>query len=84
MRTSTSLSELVKEYIYKHHYKMFPVVEDGRKLIGCVTSKQMKEIPPDEWPSKRVGEIADGCSPDNTVGPDEDAMKALSTMNRTG
>lgn len=81
---STSLSELVEDYIYKHHYKMFPVVEDGRRLIGCVTSRQVKEFSRDEWPSKTVGEIADSCSADNRVGPDEDAMKALSTMNRTG
>jgi Zn-dependent protease/predicted transcriptional regulator len=81
---STLLSELVEEYIYKHHHKVFPVVEDGRKLIGCVTSRRVKEISWDEWPSKTVGQVADSCSPDNTVTPDEDAMKALSTMNRTG
>jgi hypothetical protein len=41
---SISLRRLVEDYIYKYHYKMFPVLEDG-KLLGCVTTREIKEIP---------------------------------------
>jgi len=30
-----------------------------------------------------VGEIAGACTPDITVGPDEDAVRALAKMSRT-
>jgi Zn-dependent protease/predicted transcriptional regulator len=80
---SISIEQLVENYIYKYHYKMFPVVNSGR-LIGCVTSRQVKEIPPEEWGQKKVGDIVIQCSPENTIGPQEDAMKALSIMNQTG
>jgi Zn-dependent protease/predicted transcriptional regulator len=76
-----SLQELVDNYIFKHHFKMFPVV-DGGKLVGCVTLSQVKEIPRPEWAARRVGDLASGCSQENTISPDEDAMKALSIMSR--
>ena len=78
-----SIEELVEDYIYQYHYKMFPVV-DGDRLIGCVTTREIKEIPRDEWKRKTAGEIAVQCSPGNTIGPDEDAIKAISVMNQTG
>jgi Zn-dependent protease/CBS domain-containing protein len=81
---SLSVAQLVEDYIYKHHYKMFPVVEDTNRLIGCVTTKQVREIPREEWGQRRVGEVAIQCSPENTIGPQVDAMKALSIMSKTG
>ena len=79
---SVSVDELVQDYIYQHHFKMFPVVEDG-KLTGCVTTREIKEVPREEWSNRTVEEIAKPCSQDNTISPDADAMDALSTMNRT-
>jgi CBS domain-containing protein len=81
---SITVDQLVEDYIYKYHYKMFPVVEDTNRLLGCVTTKQVKEIPREEWAQKRVGEIAAQCSSENTIGPQVDAMKALSIMSKTG
>lgn len=79
---SLSVEDLVEDYIYKYHYKLFPVVEDG-KLLGCVTLNQVKEIPKEERHQHTARELARNCTEDNTVGPDEDAMKALSIMNKT-
>ena len=78
---SLSVEDLVEDYIYKHHYKMYPVVEDG-KLIGCVTINQVKEIPKEERDKRKVAELAQSCSGKNTIGPDEDAMQALSIMRK--
>ncbi len=77
-----TVEELVDNYIFKYHFKMYPVVEDGR-LIGCITLGQVKGIPKTEWGSRRVGEMALGCSKENTISADEDALKALAVMNRT-
>ena len=81
--SSITIEQLVEDYIYRYHFKMFPVVDSGR-LAGSVTMKQIKDIAREEWPKKTVGEIAVACSPENTIGPDADAMIALSMMNKTG
>jgi Zn-dependent protease/CBS domain-containing protein len=80
---SISVSKLVEDYIYKHHFKMFPVMDDGR-LAGCITTRQVKEVPRQEWDSRTVGEIAQECSGENTVSPETEALQALALMNRTG
>jgi predicted transcriptional regulator len=74
---SLSIKDLVEEYIYTHHYKMYPVVGSG-KLLGCITTRMVKEIPRGQWQSRTVGESLSGCSPENAVGPGVDVIKALS------
>jgi len=78
-----TVENLVDNFIYKHHFKMFPVLDDER-LVGCVSTSQVKEINRAEWPGTRVGDIAESCTDDNTISPDTDAMDALIEMNRTG
>ncbi len=77
-----SIEELVEDYIYKHHYKMYPVVK-GEKLLGCITLKQVKEIPKEERANRKAGELLKACSRENSISPDEDVMKALSLMRKT-
>ena len=78
-----SVMSLVRDYVYRYHYKMYPVVE-GDSLVGCVTTRDIKKIPQDEWEQYTVGEIMGGCTPENSIHPDADAMKALVTMSHTG
>jgi Zn-dependent protease/CBS domain-containing protein len=78
---SITIEELVEDYIYRYHYKLFPVV-NSHKLVGCITTKEVKEIPRAQWGEKTVGELADPCSAENTIRPDADAVQALSTMRR--
>jgi Zn-dependent protease/CBS domain-containing protein len=77
---SLPLDEFVHDYVYRHHFKMFPVVDDGR-LLGCVTTRQVKEVPRDAWADRTVGDVVDGCSDANSVHADADAMDALKMMN---
>jgi predicted transcriptional regulator len=78
-----SVKELVDEYIYKYHYKMYPVVHDGQPM-SCVTTKDIKELPREQWEQKKVFEVAHPCNKDNSISTEEDAVKALSIMNKTG
>ncbi len=80
---SISIDELVEDYVYKHHFKMFPVVDEGR-LLGCVTTRDIKNVPRDQWGSKDAKSILRWLGKENTVDPGMDAMKALDAMNRTG
>jgi Zn-dependent protease/predicted transcriptional regulator len=81
--TSLTIDQLVNDYFYRYHYKMFPVSE-GDGLLGCVTPQQVKEVPKEEWKNHTVKEVLSPCSGENTIAPHTDAMQALSLMNRTG
>ena len=81
---STTVEELVEDFIYRHQFKLFPVVEEANRLHGCVTMKQVKDIPREEWQSRTAGEIAVGCSPENSIDVKADAIEALALMTRTG
>jgi Zn-dependent protease/CBS domain-containing protein len=80
--SSVPVDELVNDYFYKYHYKMFPVT-NGQGLSGCVTTRQIKELPKDRWSERTVGDIQESCSNENTISPHADAMSALSRMKRT-
>jgi Zn-dependent protease/CBS domain-containing protein len=79
----TSVREFVDDFILRHHYKMFPVVDEAGRLAGCATLNQVKEIPREEWDLRRVADLSKACSMDNTVSPDGQVLSALSLMSRT-
>ncbi len=81
--SSATIRELVDNYVYRHHHKLFPVVDDGR-LSGCITLNRIKEVPREEWDTRTVGEFAFFCNEENTITPETDAVKAFSLMHRTG
>src|SRR4029077_19830360 len=81
---SLSIADLVEHYIYRHHFKMYPVVDDSGSLLGCITTRDVKELPREEWDRQTVGAIARRCGPESTVSADADAMQALSQMSQTG
>ena len=76
-----TIEQLVEEYVYTHHHKMYPVVDDGQ-LVGCVTVPAIKDIPRAEWSQRKVADVLQPCGPENTIAPDTDAMQALSQMSR--
>lgn len=81
---SISLDQLVDDYIYKYHYKMYPVVQGEDQLLGCINLNQLKEIPREEWAMRHVADVLDTCSSDNIIELHADAVKALAKMRRTG
>jgi Zn-dependent protease/predicted transcriptional regulator len=83
VQDSLTVEQLVEDYIYKYHYKMFPVMS-GDKLVGCITTREVKEIPREKWSSETIREAASACSPGNTIPPQTDAIKALAMMNQSG
>jgi Zn-dependent protease/CBS domain-containing protein len=83
VQDSITVEQLVEDYIYKYHYKMFPVLS-GDRLVGCITTRQVKEIPREAWSRETIQEAASACSPENTISPDTDAIKALASMTQSG
>jgi CBS domain-containing protein len=80
---STTLERFVEDVVYRYHHKLYPVVTENGKLEGCISTRAVKNVPREEWPRKTVGELSSSCSPENTIGPEEDATKALGAMNRS-
>jgi CBS domain-containing protein len=78
-----TVRELVEDYVYRHHHKVFPVVRDGR-LLGCVTTTQVGAVGEDQWDQRTVAEIVEPCSQDNIIAPEADALEAMAKMQRTG
>jgi Zn-dependent protease/predicted transcriptional regulator len=78
-----TVQKLVNDYIYKYHYKMFPVVADDT-LYGCISTRKIREIPRNEWEQKQVKDVQDECSSDNTVSPETDTSDVLTAMTRPG
>ena len=80
--SSTTLQQLVDDYFYHYHHKMYPVV-DNSKLAGCVTIRGVKKIPREDWKTVTVGQVADACGPGNTIDINTDPVKALMLMSQT-
>ncbi|MDH3215497.1 MAG: site-2 protease family protein [Candidatus Krumholzibacteria bacterium] len=78
-----SISALVEDYVYRYHFKMFPVL-DGETLIGCITTREVKSIDRQQWHQRTVRDLAETCGPHNSVAPDVSAIKALSRMSQSG
>jgi Zn-dependent protease/CBS domain-containing protein len=83
VQDSITVAQLVDDYIYKYHYKMFPVLS-GDRLVGCITTREVKEIPRENWTHETIREAASACSAENTISPNTDAIKALASMNQSG
>jgi Zn-dependent protease/predicted transcriptional regulator len=77
-----SVKQLIDDYAYRYHHKMFPVVENGR-LIGCVSVNDIKAIPRERWSATTVAKIMQPCSAATAIAPDADAMEVLTAMSRT-
>jgi Zn-dependent protease len=76
--TTVPLDSFVRDYVYRHHHKLFPVVDNGH-LLGCMTTEKLKTLPPDQWPSRTVGDAMQPCSPDNVI---EDTAEVTQALNR--
>lgn len=58
------------------------LAENGR-LTGCVSTKEIKELPKEQWHQRTVKDIARPCSEENTIAADTDAVKAISAMKNS-
>lgn len=81
---SLTMEDFVEKIVYRHHHKLYPVVEKNGRLAGCISTSDAKSVSRDEWPNTTVDEFIDPCSLENTIQPDEDAVNAFSIMRRSG
>ena len=78
-----SVEEFVDDYVYRHHFKMYPVAADG-SLLGAISVEDIKELPRIEWRDKKVRELMKPSEDSNTVSPHMPADKLLASMLQPG
>lgn len=74
-----TLQNLADNYFYKYYHKLYPVVENG-KLVGCISSNELKQIEKEKWPTLRVAQVMRKCSPDIAIDAETDVLKTLQIM----
>lgn len=76
---SISIDEWLDEYVYQHHFKMYPVV-DGSNLLGCISVDAIKTLPRGDRGKRKVGELLQPCSAANTIPADMSTTKLLADI----
>ncbi len=79
----TDLRHFVEDYVYSHHRKAFPVGAEGR-LEGYVSTQMLAQYPREEWETHTVADLMERDWKALSIAPGDDALKALSKMQRTG
>ena len=74
-----SIAEWVEDYIYRYHYKMYPVLDESR-LLGCITVDSLQGIRREDWPTTRVADVMEARSETNTVDASTDTMALLTNI----
>jgi Zn-dependent protease/predicted transcriptional regulator len=80
---SVTVRSFVEDYVYQHHFKMFPVVEKS-ELLGSVSINDIGKIPREEWDSVTVRDVMKPRSDDNTISADMETEKLLTSMMHPG
>jgi CBS domain-containing protein len=81
--TSMTISEFVNDFVFHHHHRAFPAIENGR-FVGMIDVRSIKGVPPAEWPSRKIGAYLSDASSYCVLDPDTeatDALRVLMTQN---
>jgi len=76
VNTSMTISQFINDYVFHYHYRVFPVLELG-KFIGMIDVRSIKGVPPDEWPTTKIGAFLSDPSTYCVLDPETDATDAL-------
>jgi Zn-dependent protease/CBS domain-containing protein len=80
---SVTVRQWIEDYVYQHHFKMFPVV-DNSDLVGCISIDNIKKVPRGDWDTRTVGQVMEPCTSKNTISTDTDTEKLLAAIMRPG
>lgn len=79
---SISLRSLVDDYVYRYHFRMFPVVDVDGRLEGCVRVRDLQRVPKERWGELTVRDVMTPSSDQNTIAPDAEVLVALQRMQK--
>ncbi len=79
-----TVTDFVHNYLYKFHYKIFPVIDYDLKLQGVLLSRKVFDLSCQEWERYTVNEIAMPQLTELTVGINENIFSVITHMQKTG
>jgi CBS domain-containing protein len=81
---NTTLQDLVDDYFMKYRFGRFPVIEneENKKLVGIISLHDVKEVPKEEWPEVRVGDIVKTISENEKVDVSMEISDAIKKMGK--
>lgn len=77
------LSPFVEDYLYRHHHKLYPVMEDG-VLQGVVGPAEVRQVDRNEWNAVAVDRVMQRLDDVICLPPDASAQTALERMQQSG
>lgn len=75
-----TLDAVVGDYLLRYPYEGYPVV-DG-ELDGLLQAKQVKEVPPEDWPRRKVREVMTPLSDAQALDPHASVAEALQRFSQ--
>jgi Zn-dependent protease/predicted transcriptional regulator len=76
VNTSITISDFVNDYVFHYHYRVFPVLELNR-FVGMIDVRSIKGVPPNDWPTTKIGPYLSDPSTYCVLDPELDATDAL-------
>jgi len=77
------LRQWIEDYVYRFHFKLFPVGIDGH-VTGVISTRSLSRYPRTDWERHTVSDAMDRDIARITIHNDADAFAALERMQRTG
>ena len=77
-----TLQEFVDKYLYRYHYKMYPVTQEGT-ISGIITLSALKSVSPEQWSTMQVAQIMQKATEDNTLPATLSVQEAMVIMNES-
>jgi len=74
-----ALDRFVDEYLYRHKYRSFPVVEADR-FVGMISVRDVQSVPRAEWPARTVRQAMHQVREENLVHPSDDLASVFRKM----
>ena len=78
-----TLYQLVEEFFFRKRFHSFPVLE-GESPVGFIYIGELKHIPRERWNDTKIKDVMDTEIMQFALHPDDDAIKALNVMLRSG
>lgn len=79
LEPSSTIESAVNNFFLRYHHRSFPVTEN-RRLLGILSLKEIKGIPREDWPVRRVEEAMERVTKEMILHPDMQAVDALRVM----
>jgi len=82
--SSRTVGDLVEDFVYPYHQKVFPVADAEGHLVGCVRAARVNEVPRADWGRVQVQSLMEPCGANATISADQPATAALDQLMRAG